>query len=230
VERDPGVFRSHQQLYCGVRATHPVRSSTPFTKSGVNDFHGTGFFLIETRSLMPRISFDPAGPFPLSGAFSLAVRGKGYRQGQDICVLERMRESVRLSLCPSPSVCDARGPQRHAMRCVGGNPCASLRTVAVDPRSCRILLCAMSGRIRVSNPRAIWTSLSLNVSLPGISKEDYVYGRVDQKISDKDNLSGSYFFDSGPLTSRIRYSTPRIASSRGDRWPAPRKRIFSVRS
>jgi len=35
---------------------------------------------------------------------------------------------------------------------------------------------------------------------PVVSKENYVTGRIDQKISEKDNLSGSYFFDSGPLT------------------------------
>jgi len=71
---------------------------------------------------------------------------------------------------------------------------------------------------------------TLNVSLPGISKENYATGRVDQKISDKDNLSASYFFDSGPLTQPdpLLNATHSVFSRR--QMASARRRIFSIRS
>lgn len=39
---------------------------------------------------------------------------------------------------------------------------------------------------------------TFNVAIPTISNENYFTTRVDQKISDKDSLATSYFYDSGP--------------------------------
>src|SRR5260370_178462 len=75
-----------------------------------------------------------------------------------------------------------------------------MKTVAVDPKVTPYLAlwpCPTGSACQTATNLDI---ASLNVSLPGTSKEDYVTGRIDQKISEVDSLSGSYFFDSGPVT------------------------------
>ncbi len=57
------------------------------TKSGVNDFHGTAFF------------------FDRDAAFSSGGPGERLSSGTKLLCMERMREFVRPSLCPGPSVC-----------------------------------------------------------------------------------------------------------------------------
>jgi len=108
-------------------------------------------------------------------------------------------EGVRQTQPLSKSIRVPTQEARNGMLCVasGGNPCASLRTVAVDPKVVPYLAlwpCPAGSACQTASNLDI---ISLNVSLPVSQKEDYVTGRVDQKISDKDNLSGSYFFDSG---------------------------------
>jgi hypothetical protein len=171
------------------------------TKSGVNDFHGTGFFFDRDKIFDAKNFFDPAGPIPPFRRIQFGGSG-GKAIVRDKTFVYGTYEGVRQTQPLSKSIRVPTQEARNGMLCVasGGNPCASLRTVAVDPKVVPYLAlwpCPAGSACQTASNLDI---ISLNVSLPGISKEDYVTGRVDQKISDKDNLSGSYFFDSGPLT------------------------------
>jgi len=171
------------------------------TKSGVNDFHGTGFFFDRDKIFDAKNFFDPAGLIPPFRRIQFGGSG-GKAIVRDKTFVYGTYEGVRQTQPLSKSIRVPTQEARNGMLCVasGGNPCASLRTVAVDPKVVPYLAlwpCPAGSACQTASNLDI---ISLNVSLPGISKEDYVTGRVDQKISDKDNLSGSYFFDSGPLT------------------------------
>src|SRR5712692_7239157 len=171
------------------------------TKSGVNDFHGTAFFFDRDKIFDAKNFFDPAGPIPPFRRVQFGGSG-GKALVKDKTFVYGTYEGVRQNQPLSRSIRVPTQEARNGMLCVasGSNQCASLKTVTVDPKVAPYLAlwpCPTGSACRTATNLDI---ASLNVSLPGASKENYVTGRVDQKISDKDNLSGSYFFDSGPLT------------------------------
>src|SRR5258706_1938765 len=171
------------------------------TKSGVNDFHGTAFFFDRDKIFDAKNFFDPAGPIPPFRRVQFGGSG-GKALVKDKTFVYGTYEGVRQNQPLSRSIRVPTQEARNGMLCVasGGNPCASLTSVAVDPKVVPYLAlwpCPSGSICQTATNLDIAT---LNVSLPGISKENYATGRVDQKISEKDNLSASYFFDSGPLT------------------------------
>src|SRR5712664_1537196 len=171
------------------------------TKSGINELHGTAFFFDRDKIFDAKNFFDPAGLIPPFRRVQFGGAG-GTALVKDKTFVYGTYEGVRQTQPLSRSIHVPTQEARNGMLCVasGANPCASLKTVAVDPKVAPYLAlwpCPSGPTCQTATNLDI---VSLNVSLPGISKEDYVTGRVDQKISDKDNLSGSYFFDSGPLT------------------------------
>ena len=153
------------------------------TKSGVNELHGTAFFFDRDKIFDARNFFDdPTKPIPSfrrvqfggSGGTAI-VKNKTFVYGS----YEGVRQDQPLSRLI------------HV-------PTAAERALAVPAVVPYLALwpTAPAGTPIDSNG----VTQTFGVALPGISKENYTTGRVDQKISDKDNLSGSYFFDSGPLT------------------------------
>src|SRR6266849_1965069 len=171
------------------------------TKSGVNRFHGTGFFFDRDKIFDARNFFDPAGPIPPFRRIQFGGSG-GTAIVKDKTFVYGTYEGVRQNKPLSRTIHVPTQEARNGMLCVasGGNPCASLTAVAVDPKVAPYLALWPCPTGSACQTAANLDIVSLNVSLPGISKEVYATGRVDQKVSDKDNLSGSYFFDSGPLT------------------------------
>lgn len=171
------------------------------TKSGVNDFHGTAFLFDRDKIFDAKNFFDPSGPIPPfrrvqfgGSAGKSLIRDKTFVYGT--------YEGVRQNQPVSRSIRVPTQEARSGQLCVasGTNPCASLKTVAVDPKVVPYLAlwpCPPGSACQTATNLDV---VSLNVSLPANSKEDYVMGRVDQKISGSDTLTASYFFDSGPLT------------------------------
>ena len=170
------------------------------TKSGGNDFHGTAFFFDRDKIFDAKNFFDdPTKPIPSfrriqfgGSAGGPIVKDKTFVYGS----YEGVRQNQPLAKVVSVPTQEARS----GLLCVssGSNPCASLTQVTVDskiPQYLGLWPCPASC-VSATNADIV----ALNVSLPGIASENYATGRVDQKISDKDNISGSYFWDSGPFT------------------------------
>jgi len=196
--RDPGVFRSHSNYTAEYGHTSGAVINA-ITKSGVNDFHGTGFFFDRDKIFDAKNFFDPAGPIPLPAHSVWRVRGKAIVR--DKTFVYGTYEGVRQTQPLSKSIRVPTQEARNGMLCVasGGNPCASLRTVAVDPKVVPYLAlwpCPAGSACQTASNLDI-ISLKFHCR---VSQRRLRYGTGDQKISDKDNLSGSYFFDSGPLT------------------------------
>jgi hypothetical protein len=167
------------------------------TKSGANEFHGTGFFFDRDKIFDAKNYFDPAGPispfrriqFGGSGGTAI-VKDKTFVYGTYEGVREN-RPSSQLIRVPSQEA-------RNGMLCVasGNNPCAILTAVTVDPKVSPYLAlwpCPAACQNATSTD-----SVTLGVAIPVISNENYFTGRVDQKISANDSLAASYFWDSGP--------------------------------
>src|SRR6202171_1424030 len=169
------------------------------TKSGVNDFHGTAFFFDRDKIFDAKNYFDPPGPIPpfrrvqfgASGGRAL-IKDKTFLYGS----YEGVRQNQPLAKVVSVPTQEARSGLLGTK--AGANACASLTQVAVDPAIPPYLGLWPCPATCMSAVNA--DIVSFNVSLPGIASENYATGRVDQKLSDKDNLAASYFWDSGPFT------------------------------
>ncbi len=171
------------------------------TKSGVNDFHGTAFFFDRDKIFDAKNFFDPAGPIPSFRRVQFGGSG-GTAIVKDKTFVYGTYEGVRQDQPLSRTIHVPTQEARSGILCVasGSNPCASLKAVAVDPKVTPYIALWPCPAGSICQTATNLDIASLNVSLPGISNENYATGRVDQKISGKDSLSGSYFFDSGPLT------------------------------
>jgi hypothetical protein len=150
------------------------------TKSGTNDLHGTAFFFDRDKIFDAKNFFDPAGPIPPFRRVQFGASG-GTAIVKDRTFVYGTYEGVRQNqpLSKTIRVPDAAG---RALAVPAVVPYLDLWPVAP------------AGAPDTNGIQ------SFNVSLPAISKENYVTARVDQKLSGNDNLAGSYFWDSGPLT------------------------------
>ena len=151
------------------------------TKSGTNQFHGTGFFFDRDNIFDAQNFFDGhSDPIPSFRRIQFGASGGGAII-KDKTFLYGTYEGVRqnhpvsqLSTCP---------PTRNVLRWLA-------------PPSLTISNC---GRKLPLAPRLIATATqTFGVALPSITTENYATGRFDQKIRANDKLSASYFWDSGP--------------------------------
>jgi Carboxypeptidase regulatory-like domain/TonB dependent receptor-like, beta-barrel len=149
------------------------------TKSGTNQFHGTAFFFDRDKIFDARNFFDgPTIPpfrriqFGASGGTAI-VKDKTFVYGT--------YEGVRQNRPGSQAIHVPTDAER------------ALAVPAVAPYM-KLWPEAPAGTPVDSNG----VTQTFDVALPSISNENYFTVRVDQKISDKDSLATSYFWDSGP--------------------------------
>src|ERR1700730_18191454 len=169
------------------------------TKSGTNDLHGTAFIFDRDKIFDAKNYFDPAGPIPSFRRLQFGASG-GTAIVKDKTFVYGTYEGVRQNRPGTQLIRVPSNEARNGLLCVpstpGGKDCASLITVPVDPGVAPYL--ALWPCPSTCQSATNTDSVQFGVALPTISNENYATGRVDQKFSDKDNLTVSYFFDSGP--------------------------------
>jgi Carboxypeptidase regulatory-like domain/TonB dependent receptor len=168
------------------------------TKSGANQFHGDAYFFDRDKVFDAKNYFDPAGPIPSfrriqfgGSAGGAIIKDKTFIFGD--------YEGVRQDQPASQAINVPSQEARNGLLCFPSTKnCTSLTTVAVNPNIVPYLglwPCPASCQSATNTD-----VVSLNVALPGIAKENYFTGRLDQKVSANNTLAASYFFDSGPQT------------------------------
>ena len=167
------------------------------TKSGTGELHGTAFFFDRDKIFDAKNKFDPAGLIPPFRRIQFGGSG-GTAIVKDRTFVYGTYEGVRQNRPGSQLIQVPTQEARGGMLCVrsGGNPCASLTAVTVDPKVTPYL--ALWPCLSTCQTATNADSVAFNVALPSIANENYLTGRVDQKISEKDSLATSYFWDSGP--------------------------------
>src|SRR5713226_3327032 len=150
------------------------------TKSGVNRFHGTGFFFDRDKIFDARNFFDPAGPIPPFRRIQFGGSG-GTAIVKDETFVYGTYEGVRQNRPGSQSIHVPTDAER------------ALAVAAIVPYL-KLWPEAPTGTPIDSNG----VTQTFNVALPSISAENYFAGKVDQEISERYTLAGSYFWDSGP--------------------------------
>ncbi len=150
------------------------------TKSGTNDFHGTAFIFDRDKIFDAKNYFDPAGPIPPFRRVQFGGSG-GTALVKDKTFVYGTYEGVRQNRPGSQTIHVPTDAER------------ALAVPAVAPYM-KLWPEAPAGTPIDSNG----ITQTFNVAIPTISNENYFTTRVDQKISDKDSLATSYFYDSGP--------------------------------
>ena len=166
------------------------------TKSGVNQFHGTGFFFDRDKVFDAKNYFDPPGPIPSFRRIQFGGSGGGAII-KDKTFIYGGYEGIRQNQPVSTVISVPTQEARNGMLCTG-SPCTSLTTIAVSPAVVPYLAlwpCPASCQNATFSD-----TVNLNVALAGIATENYFTVRADQKLGVNDSLAASYFFDSGPLS------------------------------
>ena len=151
------------------------------TKSGTNDFHGTAFFFDRDKIFDAKNFFDDSTkPIPPFRRIQFGASG-GRALVKDKTFVYGTYEGVRQNRPGSQTIHVPTDAER------------ALAVPAVAPYM-KLWPEAPAGTPVDGNG----ITQTFNVALPSISNENYFTARVDQKISAKDNLAASYFWDSGP--------------------------------
>jgi hypothetical protein len=153
------------------------------TKTGTNTFHGTAYEFLRNSALDARNYFDPVNIPPFkrnqfgAAAGGPIVKSKTFIFGD----YEGLRQNQSLSQVSFvPSIAARSGV-------------LSTGNVTVDPQATRYLN-AFYPLPNAPNPVSPDTGLFV-FGRPQITREDFFVIRVDDTISDKDNLHGTYMYD-----------------------------------
>ncbi len=149
------------------------------TKSGTNQFHGTGFFFDRDSIFDARNYFDGPTIAPFR-----RIQFGGNGGGPIIkdktfffATYEGLRQSEPSSVAINVPTTDQRNSAALAIQ-------KYLTLWPVAP---------------AGTPLNIFGTQTIDTNVNATANENNVLGRVDHKISNSDSLWGSYFFDSGPL-------------------------------
>jgi len=166
------------------------------TRSGTNDLHGTAYFFDRDSIFDARNFFDPA-KIPPFRRVQFGASG-GTALIKDKTFVFANYEGLRQSSSSSGTIHVPSQEARNGMLCVpaGANPCGSLETISVSPQIVPYL--ALWPCPSACQTATFTDTVRLVSTTPNHADENYVITRVDQKLTSKDNLSGAYFFDSGP--------------------------------
>ena len=163
------------------------------TKSGTNDFHGTGYFFDRDSIFDARNFFDGPSIAPFR-RIQFGASG-GTAIVKDKTFVFANYEGIRQDSSSSGTIHVPSQEARNGLICAD-SPCTTLTPVAVDPKVVPYL--ALWPCPATCQSATLTDAVALTSTTPNRASENYFITRVDQKLSSKDNLSGSYFFDSGP--------------------------------
>jgi Carboxypeptidase regulatory-like domain/TonB-dependent Receptor Plug Domain/TonB dependent receptor len=170
------------------------------TRSGTNQFHGSGYEFLRNSALDTRNYFDVGGVPPFKrNQFGGAVGGpifknrtfffadyEGIRQSKGISVLT----TVPSQAAWNGTLCSIPQPQP--------NPCNTTQ-ITVDPNAAKF-----STFYPLPKPQEVFGNGdqgSYTFAAQQIVSENFFTTRVDHRFSDKDSLAGSYMFDKTPYAS-----------------------------
>jgi hypothetical protein len=177
-------------------------------RSGTNDFHGSAFEFTRNSALDARNPFDfPAAPGLPSkppfhrNQFGVSAGGpirkdktfifgayEGLRQSLGTSIVDNVfSDNARKGILCDPSLTDCSKTIQVAVP-QSVQPYLNLFPKANGPVQCAFTNC----------PAGAGDTAILTFGGSQITSENYFSTRIDNKFSDKDNLSGSYMFDNSP--------------------------------
>jgi hypothetical protein len=169
------------------------------TRAGTNQLHGSAYEFLRNSALDARNEFDAPGQiaefrrnqFGVSAGGPI-LKGRTFIFG-DYEGLRQFQGANASSIVPSVVA-------RSGSLCVasGSNPCASHKQITIDP-AVKPYLTFYPLPSADPGPNSDTGSFLFND--PFTSHENYFTIRGDHRISDKDSLTGTYFYDNGNLTS-----------------------------
>src|SRR5712675_1126342 len=163
------------------------------TRSGTNSFHGSAYEFLRNSALDARNFFDDAQiPSFRRNQFGGSIGGPIIPQRTFFFFdYEGIRQSKGITALTTVPSLDARNGMIHDS---DGNPI----TVAIDPNAQKFLAFyhLPNGPI-TDNPDIAEYSFAGQQ----VVNENFYTTRLDHKISEKDNISGTYLFDKTPYTS-----------------------------
>jgi len=172
------------------------------TRGGTNQLHGSAYEFLRNSALDARNEFDATGQIAEfrrnqfgASAGGPILKGRTFVFG-DYEGLRQYQGANASSIVPSAvarggSLCVPAPPPAT-------NPCASHKQVTIDPAVAPYLTFYP---LPSADPGPNSDTGSFLFNDPFTSHENYFTIRADHRVSDKDSLTGTYFYDNGNLTS-----------------------------
>ena len=164
-------------------------------RSGTNAFHGSAYEFLRNSALDARNYFDPPAIAPFRrNQFGISAGGPIRKDRTFIFGdYEGLRQSLGLSIVDNVPSLNARNGQLVA------------GPVNVDSLVKPYLAFYPLPNGLVSGDTALYS-----FSGSAVTTENYFTTRVDHKISDKDNLDGSYMYDNSPSSQNDEFNNKQI--------------------
>jgi hypothetical protein len=179
------------------------------TRSGTNQFHGSAYEFMRNSALDARNFFDAEQIPPFRRNEFGASAGGPIRRDKVFIFgnYEGVRQSKGItSVSTVPSTAMRNG---NLCSIPGTPPACTPTAVAVDPSAQRYfgLFPLPNGATLSNGDTGVFTFAGQQVV-----KENFVTARVDQKISEKDSLFGTYLYDDAPFTFPDSFDTVLLGS------------------
>jgi hypothetical protein len=192
------------------------------TRSGTNQIHGDAYWFLRDEGLDAEGYFDTSRPPFHRNQFGASAGGpikkdktfffadyEGFRQDLSTTIVDKV---------PSPDARNGIIHNANGTSCTIGVPapgCSlvnSAGTVGVDPLVkpfLNLYPLPNAGLIGAGNTG------TFNVATNSVSTENFVTARIDQKVSDKDSLFGTWYYDSGFVDSPDALNTVNNGNTSG---------------
>ena len=203
------------------------------SKSGTNAFHGDLYGFLRSQKLdandfFSNLAGQPRPPYKRN-QFGAAAGGpirkdrtfifgdfEGVRQTQGLTSANQNvpTDNARLGILVGQSVPAANTGAGTPCTSAGGTSghyLSNLSTICVDDNSARYLALIPQTTLRGAS-NGIKNTGSFIFPLIGVIHENFFTVRVDHKISDKDNLFGTYMYDKTPDTNPDAFNNTNIFS------------------
>ena len=167
------------------------------TRSGGNDFHASLFEFLRNSAFDARNFFDGAAPPPFKRNQFGGTLGGPIKKDRTFFFFNY--EGLRQSLTNTSVNTVPSQAARNGNLCAPPD-CSTTTAVTVDPQAARYLafwplpngglICPFASCAPGTGDTGIFTT-----QVPTATSEDFLTTRVDHRLGDRDNLSGTYVFD-----------------------------------
>lgn len=167
------------------------------TRSGGNDFHASLYEFLRNSAFDARNFFDGATPPPFKRNQFGGTLGGPIKKDRTFFFFNY--EGLRQSLTNTSVNTVPSQAARNGNLCAAPD-CSTTTAVTVDPQAARYLafwplpngglICPFASCAPGTGDTGIFTT-----QVPTATSEDFLTTRVDHRLGDRDNLSGTYVFD-----------------------------------
>lgn len=168
------------------------------TRSGTNNLHGSGFLFARNSAMDAANYFDVPGKRPQFHRYQYGgTMGGPLFKDKTFWFFdyEGVNQGLGTTVTSVVPTTTAKTGLLHGSNCSAGTPSTTSCQVSIDPNVAPALALYPDPNSTILTP----DTGNFVAIVDQVGKEQYYFGKIDHKFSEKDTVRGNYFYDNGTL-------------------------------